>query len=216
MTSVLEQLQTDIWVEASWDEYIQAIEDLAAKNLGKSRGYYHAGKMRIEAMPIGSDHSRVHALILFAISLFATIGKLALTEHDNCSYRKTGTEEFQPDLSYYIGENAEVIPWGIRVVDLDLYPLPDLVIEIADTTITDDKGSKRLLYEELGIPEYWIVNVQTCEILAFAIANQGSRRIQESLVLPGLAIDLLQQTLQRSQEEGQTIARSWLLEQLRA
>jgi Uma2 family endonuclease len=216
MTSVLEQLQTDIWVEASWDEYIQATKDLDAKNLGKSRGYYHAGKMRIEAMPIGSDHSRVHALILFAISLFATIGELSLTEHDNCSYRKTGTEEFQPDLSYYIGENAEVIPWGIRVVDLDLYPLPDLVIEIADTTITDDKGSKRLLYEELGIPEYWIVNVQTCEILAFAIANQGSRRIQDSIVVSGLAIDLLQQTLKRSQEEGQTIARSWLLEQLRA
>jgi Uma2 family endonuclease len=91
-----------------------------------------------------------------------------------------------------------------------------LVIEIADTTITDDKGSKRLLYEELGIPEYWIVNVQTCEILAFAIANQGSRRIQDSIVVSGLAIDLLQQTLKRSQEEGQTIARSWLLEQLRA
>jgi Uma2 family endonuclease len=212
MTSVLEQLQTDVWVKASWDEYIQAIEDPATKN----RSYYHAGKMRIEAMPIGSDHSRIHALILFAISLFATVGKLALTERDNCSYRKTGIEEFQPDLSYHIGENAEVIPWGIRVVDLNLYPLPDLVIEISDTTLADDKGSKRLLYEEIGVPEYWIVNVQTCEILAFTIANQGSRRIQESIVLPGLAIDLLQQTLKRSQEEGQTSARSWLLEQLRA
>jgi Uma2 family endonuclease len=212
MTSVLKQLQTDIWVKASWDEYILAIEGSDAKN----RGYYHAGKMRIEAMPIGSDHSRVHALLLFAISLFATIGKLALTEHDNCSYRKTGIEEFQPDLSYYVGANAEAIPWGIRVIDLNLYPLPDLVIEISDTTIADDKGSKRLLYEELGISEYWIVNVQTCEILAFTIANQGSRRIEESLVVPRLAIALLQQALKHSQAEGATSARSWLLEQLRA
>ncbi len=212
MTSVLEQLQTDSWVKASWDEYVQAIENPVTKN----RGYYHAGKMRIESMPIGSDHSRIHALILFAISLFATVSNIALTEHDNCSYRKTGIEEFQPDLSYYIGDNAEVIPWGTRIVDLNLYPLPDLVVEIADTTLADDQGAKRLQYEMLGISEYWIVNVQTYEILAFAIANQGSRRIQESIVLPGLAIDLLQQTLKRSQEEGQTAARTWLLQHLRA
>jgi len=212
MTSVLEQLQTDNWVQASWDEYIQAIENPATKN----RGYYHAGKMRIESMPIGAAHSRIHALVLFAISLFATVRNIALTEHDNCSYRKTGIEEFQPDLSYYIGNNAEAIPWGTRVVDLNSYPIPNLVIEIADTTLADDQGAKRLQYETLGIPEYWIVNVQTCEILAFTIANQGSRRIQESIVLPGLAIDLLQQTLKRSQEEGQTSARAWLLQYFRA
>lgn len=212
MTSVLEQLQTDNWVKASWDEYIQAIENPATKN----RGYYHAGKMRIEAMPIGSDHADAHAILLFAVSLFATIRNLDLTAKDNCSYRKVEQTEFQPDLSYYAGSNATVIPKGTRVIDLDIYPLPDLVVEIADTTLADDQGAKRLQYEMLGISEYWIVNVQTYEILAFAIANQGSRRVQESIVLPGLAIDLLQQTLKRSQEEGQTAARTWLLQHLRA
>ena len=212
MTSVLEQLQTDNWVKASWDEYIQAIENPATKN----RGYYHAGKMRIEAMPIGSDHADAHAILLFAVSLFATIRNLDLTAKDNCSYRKVEQTEFQPDLSYYAGSNATVIPKGTRVIDLDAYPLPDLVVEIADTTLADDQGAKRLQYEMLGISEYWIVNVQTYEILAFAIANQGSRRVQESIVLPGLAIDLLQQTLKRSQEEGQTAARTWLLQHLRA
>jgi Uma2 family endonuclease len=211
MTSVLEQLQTDSWVKASWDEYIQTIENPATKN----RGYYHAGEMRIESMPIGSDHSRIHALILFAISLFATIGNIALTEHDNCSYRKTGVEEFQPDLSYYIGDNAEVIPWGTRIVDLNLYPLPDLVVEIADTTLADDQGAKRLQYEMLGISEYWIVNVQTCEILAFAIANQGSHRIRTSQVVLGLAIDQLEEMLKRGKVSGLTEARTWLLQQLR-
>jgi Uma2 family endonuclease len=216
MTSVLEQLQTDIWVKASWDEYIQTIEDPAAKNLRKSRGYYYAGKMRIEAMPIGSDHADAHAILLLAVSLFAIVKNFALTTKDNCSYRKVGIAEFQPDLSYYAGEKAAAIPKGTRIINLDVYPLPDLVVEIADTTLADDQGEKRLQYESLGIPEYWIVNVQTCEILAFAIANQGSRRIQESIVLPGLAIDLLQQTLERSQAEGQTAASTWLLEQLRA
>jgi Uma2 family endonuclease len=212
MTSVLEQLQTDSWVQASWDEYIQAIENPVTKN----RGYYHAGEMRIEAMPIGSDHADVHTMIVFTLSLFAACTEVALTLYDNCSYRKVGINEFQPDLSGYIGARAQAIAKGTKVIDLNSYPLPDLVIEISDTTLKDDQGAKRLLYEEVGVSEYWIVNVQTCEILAFAIANQGSRRIQESIVLTGLAIDLLQQTLKRSQEEGQTSARAWLLQHLRA
>jgi Uma2 family endonuclease len=212
MTSTLNPLQTDTWVNNTWDEFAQVIEAPAA---AKYRCYYHAGKMRIEAMPIGSDHSRVHALILFAISLFSTLNGIALSEHDNCSYRKIGVEEFQPDLSFYSGDNAEIIPWGIRVIDLNLYPLPNLVIEISDTTLADDKGEKRLQYEELGIPEYWVVNVQTCQILAFAIANQGSNRIHASQVLPGLAIDLLEELLKQCKAVGTTKARAWLLQQLR-
>jgi Uma2 family endonuclease len=212
MTSTLNQLETDTWLITTWDEYAQAIETPAAD---KYRCYYHAGKMRIETMPIGADHSRVHALILFAISLFSTLNGIALTENDNCSYQRTGIEEFQPDLSYYSGDNAEVIPWGTRIVDLNLYPVPDLVIEIADTTLKDDQGEKRLLYEEVGVQEYWVVNVQTCEILAFAIANQGSRRIRTSQVVSGLAIEQLEEILKRGKTSGLTEARTWLLQQLR-
>jgi Uma2 family endonuclease len=212
MTSTLNPLQTDTWVNNTWDEFAQVIETPAA---AKYRCYYHAGKMRIEAMPIGSDHSRVHALILFAISLFSTLNDISLSEHDNCSYRKVGIEEFQPDLSFYSGDNADIIPWGTRIIDLNLYPLPNLVIEISDTTLADDTGEKRLQYEELGIPEYWVVNVQTCQVLAFAIANQGSNRIHASQVLPGLAIDLLEELLKQCKAVGTTKARAWLLQQLR-
>lgn len=211
MTSTLNQLEADTWLSATWEKYAQAIETPAAD---KYRCYYHAGKMRIETMPIGADHSRVHALILFAISLFSTLNGIALTENDNCSYRRMGVEEFQPDLSYS-GDKAEVIPWGTRIVDLNLYPVPDLVIEIADTTLKDDQGEKRLLYEEVGVLEYWIVNVQTCEILAFAIANQGSHRIRTSQVVSGLAIVQLEEMLKRSKVSGLTEARTWLLQQLR-
>ena len=70
-----------------------------------------------------------------------------------------GFDEFQPDLSYYVGETAGAIPWGTRVVNLDKYPLPSLVIEVSDTSLSDDLGMKRLQYEDLGIPDYWFVNV---------------------------------------------------------
>jgi Uma2 family endonuclease len=166
-------------------------------------------------MSTGSDHSDTHAITLFAIILYSTHNGLPLTTKDACSYRKTGHDEFQPDISCYSGENANAIPNGTRIINLDTYPLPNLVIEISDTTLSDDKGEKRLQYEELGISEYWIVSVQTCDIIAFSISNIGiSQRIQTSQVIPGLEFSLLKTTLQRRRESNQSAAMAWLMTQI--
>ncbi len=79
--------------------------------------------------------------------------------------------------------------------------------------LADDVGEKRLQYEELGIPEYWIVNVQIGQILGFAVASDCSQRIRESQVLPGLKLEILQQALQRSRRENQSLITAWFMEQ---
>jgi Uma2 family endonuclease len=156
-------------------------------------------------------------LILFALLFFAAHQGIAMTAKDACSYRKAGFDEFQPDASYYIGETANAIPWGTRVVDLEQYPLPSLVIEVSDTSLGDDLGAKRFQYEGLRIPEYWIVNVQARQILAFAIATDGSiRHIRESHVLPGLRLEILEQALERSRQENQSATTAWLMQQFQA
>jgi Uma2 family endonuclease len=158
-----------------------------------------------------------HILILFALSFFVAHQGISATGQDGCSYRKAGFDEFQPDISYYVGETADAILWGTRVVNLEEYPIPSLVIEISDTSLSDDLGAKRLQYEELGIPEYWIVNVQAMQILAFAIAVDGSiRRIRESQVLPGLKLEILEQALQRSRQENQSATNAWVMQQFQA
>lgn len=97
---------------------------------------------------------------------------------------------------------------------------PDLVIEIAKTSLLDDLGTKRSLYEELGVAEYWVVDVQNTQIIAYAIADQGSKRIQESQVLSGLAMSttgyayaILEEALRRSREMNQSEVGTWLLSQ---
>jgi Uma2 family endonuclease len=91
-----------------------------------------------------------------------------------------------------------------------------LVIEISDTSLADDLGTKRLQYEDLRISEYWIVNVQAMQILAFAVAPDGSvRRVQESQVLVGLRLEILEQALRRSRQESQSATNAWLMEQFR-
>jgi Uma2 family endonuclease len=206
------QVPMDTWINASWEEFVQLSDD---PTHNKTKGYYHNGAMRFEAMSTGSDHSDTYAITLFAIILYSTHNGLPLTTKDACSYRKTGQDEFQPDISCYSGENANAIPNGTRIINLDTHPLPNLVIEISDTTLSDDKGEKRLQYEELGISEYWIVSVQTCDIIAFSISNIGtSQRIQTSQVIPGLEFSLLKTTLQRRRESNQSAAMAWLMTQI--
>jgi Uma2 family endonuclease len=205
------KLPTDTWVVASWDEFIQTSENPAYK---KAKCYYHNGQMRIETMGVGPNHASDNNVVTFAITLFCTIKAVALKGLINCSYQKTGVREAQPDISYYVGERSQLAPTGSAIVNLDNVPPPDLAIEIADTSLADDLGQKRLLYEELEVAEYWVVDVQNAQIIAFAIiANNGSRRITRSEILPGLPISLLEEALQRSREENQAQVGAWLLAQ---
>ena len=89
-------------------------------------------------------------------------------------------------------------------------------IEIANTSLADDKGEKRILYEDLGVSEYWIVDVQNPQVIAFAVADGGSKRIDESQVLPGLKLALLNEALIRSRNMNQRQVGAWLMEQFKS
>ncbi|MGB8701152.1 MAG: Uma2 family endonuclease [Thermosynechococcaceae cyanobacterium] len=214
MTLLQVQTPLNTWQSASWEEFVKIADDPASAKL---KGYYYSGQMRFEPISTGCDHSKDHVLILVALSFFVANQGISATGYDACSYRRAGFEEFQPDLSYYVGKPADAIPRGIQVVNLEQYPVPSLVIEISDTSFSDDLGMKRLQYETLRIPEYWIVNVQAMKILGFAHASDGSiRHIRESKVLPGLKLEILEQVLQRSREENQSTTNGWLMEQFRS
>ena len=210
MSILQTKIPTDTWVTASWDEYIQMMEQF---EYAKAKGYYYNGRMIIEMSPVGNDHASDHIIVIMAVSLFASINGIPMNGKDNCSYRKTNFQEAQPDVSYYIGENANAVNWGTSIINLDIYPPPDLVIEVAKTSLSDDKGEKRLLYEDLKVKEYWIIDVQNVRVIAFAIDGLGSRRITESLVLPGLKFSVLNEALQRSRQTNQSEVISWLLSQ---
>ena len=210
MPQTLIKLPVNQWVSASWDEYIQTIEN---PEYAKAKSYYYKGELKIEMSPLGNPHSKYHAIINLAITLFAVLRNIPLNTHDNCTYRKKGYQEIQPDLSFYIGDNVNAIDWDVTIINLDEYPLPDLIIEVSYATLADDMGKKRLLYEDLGVKEYWIIDVENTQIMAFTIANNGSRRITESQVLPGLNINILIEALQRTRITNHSEVGNWLLQQ---
>jgi Uma2 family endonuclease len=210
MSETQTQLPTDIWIYASWNEYEQAIANLLND---KAKSYYYKGHMRLEMAPVSFDHGKDHVVIIFAVTLFAALKGIPATGLDTTTFRKTGVQDCQPDVAYYLRERAQAIPAKTGIVNLDRYPAPDLVIEIAKTSLLDDLGTKRSLYEELGIAEYWVVDVKNAQIIAYAIADQGSKRIQESQVFPGLAMPILEEALRRNREMNQSEVAALLLNQ---
>lgn len=205
------KLPTDTWVVSTWDKFIEAIDN---PRLEKTKGYYYDGQLRIEMPPVGFDHASDNTIILFAVNLFCTLKGISLRGLITCSYRKVGVRECQPDVSYYIGERAKLALTGTSAIDLNSYPAPDLVIEVANTSLSDDIGKKRLLYEAMEVSEYWVVDVQNAQIIAFTIADGGSKRITQSQVLPGLDMALLEETLRRSRQMDNTQVGAWLIAQI--
>ncbi|CAA9263674.1 hypothetical protein AVDCRST_MAG92-2600 [uncultured Coleofasciculus sp.] len=65
--------------------------------------------------------------------------------------------------------------------------------------------------------EYWVFDIKKTKITAFKIiASNGSQRINVSEILPGLAISLLEEGLQRSRQMDNTEVGSWFLRQVQA
>ena len=213
MSQLQTKLLTDTWATVTWDEYIEIIKQ---PDYEEAKCYYYNGQLRIEMAAVGPDHADDNGMIIILTNLFGIAKNIKMRLLVNCSYRKTGVREAQPDVSYYIGERVQFTPRGSSVVNLDSAVAPDLAIEIADSSLLDDLGTKRMLYEELGVSEYWVVDVQKAQIIAFKIiANRGSARLTESEVLPGLKFALLEESLRRSRETDHTEVGSWFFDEVR-
>lgn len=208
LSSILQTLETDIWVKASWEEFLALAEN---PDYEKGRFYYDKGYLRIEMSPIGSSHSQDNNVISNVVSLYATVKNIRIKGLINGSFRKPGIREFQPDLAFYIG-SFRFPPRTNSPIDLQEFEPPTLVVEFGATSLNDDLGRKRLLYERAGIPEYWVVDVKAGDVIAFEISEGRSGEIQESRGLPGLAIALVEEALQRSKNEDDGEINRWLLQ----
>lgn len=210
-------IKTDAWILAGWTEYValcdgELTQDDNTLDLEKARCYYDNGWMRIEMAALGPWHGRHNSIVSKVVSLFATLRMMRMVELTNTSFRKVGEREAQPDLAFYLGKTFNLPPQNNQPVEIERYGAPHLVIEIASTTLGDDLGLKRLLYERLGVQEYWVVNVATSEVLAFAVDQGGSREIRDSQVLPGLALSTVEAAMEQSTTADDGAIARWLIQ----
>ncbi|NET01756.1 MAG: Uma2 family endonuclease [Sphaerospermopsis sp. SIO1G1] len=205
---IITTVPTDTWVEASWEDFITFADD---PTLANGRFYYDQGYMRIEMLPIGSAHGQDNSIVSTLIILYAAINNIPIKEFTNTSFRKIGVRESQPDIAFYIGKNIKLPPRNNATINLEQIDSPTLVVEIAASSLEDDTTRKQKLYQRLGVKEYWVVDVNRSQVIASSLSTNGSTSIRESLVLPGLEIDLVEEPLQKSQTEDDGAISRWLL-----
>lgn len=202
-------IAVDQWVPAQWNEYLNLLD---APDLAEVRSYFDSGLMRLEVSPLGALHGRENSVVSTLVALFATLRGLRMVELTNTTFRQLGIQDAQPDIAFYLGQGFKLPLRDNRPIDVTQFGAPQLVVEIASTTLNDDLGRKRLLYERFGNKEYWVVDVQAAQVFAFAIANGFSGQILDSQVLPGLAIATVEDALRRSQSEDDVTINRWLME----
>lgn len=211
VVSQSQQILTDTWVKATWDEFLAVTN---SSDYQDGRAYFDAGYMRIEMAALGAGHGRQNAIALKVADIFAALHDIRMIEFLNCSFRQAGERECQPDIAFYIGEGFQLPPQNNTPINIELFGPPTLAIEIGASSLSDDLGTKRLLYERLGVQEYWVVDVKAQQVIAFSIAEGRSGQIQVSEVLPDLKMSLVEEALVRSQTEDDGAITRWLMQTL--
>ena len=134
-------------MKATWEEFTTLAYDPAYKS---GKAYYHRGYLRIEMTPLGWNYAQDNSIISTLVTLFCALKEIPVIELTNCSFRKTCLQEAQPDLAFYINSLENLPSRGNSAVDLNQFAPPALVVAIAASSLSDDQGEKRMLYENLG------------------------------------------------------------------
>jgi hypothetical protein len=86
----LQNLMTDTWIAASWEEFLVISEH---PTMEKARCYYDSGLMRVETMPIGFAHGRDNSTLASVVTLYGTLKNISFLSITNGSFRKKGERE---------------------------------------------------------------------------------------------------------------------------
>ncbi|MBD1806395.1 Uma2 family endonuclease [Microcoleus sp. FACHB-SPT15] len=204
-----------IWKPATWEEYLTYRDDPTTERV---RLFFHQGYLLVIDMGgEGINHATISDLftMLFFIwfnqkpeQIFSSLGR--------CLIEKPNTKAGAPDLVLYLGEDYPRWKTGeSRRIDLNQWRVPNLVGEIADTTLATDLDEKKQLYADFGIPEYWVVDVRGQRVIAFQLQqNCKYKECTQSLTLEGLPISLLEQTLALLNEGTNGSAATWFAQQI--
>jgi Uma2 family endonuclease len=200
--------------DAIWQDYVKVRD---SSDIDWRKIAFYEGWLWVDMGKEGPNHASFSDLLTALFFVWAFLNPdLVLQSFGRCLIEKPETQACAPDLVLYKGENIpKWRPGESRRIDLTRHGLPDLVGEIADTTLGLDLDEQKQLYASLGIVEYWVIDVKGMRLFAFGLTEMGMyEEIQVSQVLTGLPIALVEQALERLAEETNTAAANWLMQQL--
>jgi Uma2 family endonuclease len=217
-TQVFDESSIATWQPATWQDYLN-YRDNPDLQMISYHLFFNSNQLLITDMGgEGLNHSKFCALIELVLGLWSIqFSEQELTFCGHCLLEKPETRAASPDLVFYVGTEIPVWQQGeTRSIDLNQWRVPDLVGEIADTTLSSDLDEKKQLYAALGIPEYWVVSVRGKQVLVFFLQEDGKyQESAQSQVFTGLEMNLLDQALvQMDQGQTTTQVARWFQQQI--
>jgi Uma2 family endonuclease len=195
------------WQQATWEDYESLRDDSDRYKL-----FFDNQKLWLEMGAEGINHAKFGDLFAMILLVCATkFPDIKLSTFGGCQMEKKGKRAVAPDIVLYVGDDAPTWKTGqSRFIDLEQWRSPDLVGEISDTTLAIDLDEKKRMYAELGIAEYWVIDVRAYRLFAFRLDETGVyQQCEMSQVLPNLAIALLEQTMELLATKTNTEAAIW-------
>ena len=202
------------WQPATWKDYV-SLRD--ASTSARLKLAFDQGWLWVAMGGEGINHAGVSDLFTSLFFLWAIQHPEQLfTSLGRCLLERPETQACAPDLVLYVGADyPQWQPGEPRRIDLSQTRVPDLVGEIADTTLANDLDQQKHLYAALGIPEYWVVDVRGQRLFMFQLQENSEYHLCEvSQVLTGLPVALLEAVLQRLGQGPNTSAATWFAEQI--
>ncbi|MFQ5615610.1 MAG: Uma2 family endonuclease [Anaerolineales bacterium] len=138
-------------------------------------------------------HSRPHYNII-AWSSFYQVNTPGIWGDDNVTLRLDKKNEFQPDVCLSLEPSLGGRAWITR--DDYLTGTPELIIEVAGSSMGRDLGAKKRVYARYGVPEYIVIRTVTRKIDWFVLQKgeyklltPDENGLLRSRVFPGLWLD---------------------------
>lgn len=202
------------WRPATWEDYLRYRD---APEPDRIRLFFTGKYLLVIMGSEGINHSKVNDLFIAILFYwFSRFPDRVAESLGRCLLEKAPDRAAAPDLVLYIGENVPRWTEGEpRRIDLNQWRAPDLVGEISDTTLASDLDEKKKIYAAMGIAEYWVIDVRGLRVFAFRLQEEGTyRQCEESSVLTGLPIALLERTLEQLSGGTNISAANWFNRQI--
>ena len=139
----------------------------------------------VEIMTLSPEHETIKCLLAGMLITFFLEKDISFTPTGSATLKsETKGSSKEPDLSYYFGEDRRE------------RETPDLAIEVVFTSGTINKLE---YYRRFNIAEVWFWEDGVFSL--YQLNSEGYDRVDRSMLLPDLYIELLSQCLQMSEEK---------------
>ncbi|MGI8884599.1 MAG: Uma2 family endonuclease [Pyrinomonadaceae bacterium] len=149
----------------------------------------------LEVMPL-PQHDISERIIDTIVDVIAEEFEIDFVNYGSSTQNRIRLDRgFEPDSSFYVAENAELMRYRDRFLESD--PPPDLVFEI---DVTHSSINKFALMASFGIKEIWIYEKKRLRILR--LENDEYVESETSLILPNITSVILNQFIETSKTKS--------------